>query len=230
MFVVQFLVVYSNTFMIGVEMKGSLYRIVPIVGFIVGNVFSMNFRQNSFPICSLHALVTAQVSDDHENNKNYHVVNARDARGATPMHFLVLRNDSTIAQIDALIERGADPTIRTYISKSKRGGFIVGQDPYGVTIRYKGWSPVETPIDHFFENQCYGNKEVTNYIFCVILVHKLKKILPFEEAKRARKAKEIEERKKLEEEVRQLEQQQEKWKNATVWLENRIKEVESKNN
>jgi len=198
-----------------------------VAGFIVGNsAYSMNFQQN-FPINCFLYLVVAPVLNNQllvENNKDYYLPNCRDSLGYTPMHYLTIREDATIEHVDALLKRGADPTIRTNIRMNIYGKWEFGDDPHKTAIKYNGRSPVETPITSFFEHQCYGNKEVANYIFCTILTLKLERAIPLEANKRAQQAEDRAAirgfRENLEKQQKELEQQREMSKSVPMWCEN----------
>lgn len=109
------------------------------------------------------------------------LINSRiDGYGQTELHMLVKCSDACIDKVESLLSQGADPEIRTYMLKNVEGNIVRGDDVYMNGIAYKGRSPEATPLER---NQCLGNKEVMDYIFCEMLSRKLERLVAQEQKK-----------------------------------------------
>jgi hypothetical protein len=170
-------------------MQKYLSGIALLVGCVVtGTIFSSSNTFIIFPEKTFYSLVTAEKLDNRlliENNAGYCLVNGRHGDdGKTPLHLLVERKDATIQQVEALLKRGANPRICTRAKIQNNGDFMFGDNVYQNSFKCKGNSPQEMDSD---EDLYHGNKEVRNYIFCVMLYKKLFELASREEEKQKQK-------------------------------------------
>ena len=131
-------------------------------------------RPSLYESFSFHALVSAdQVDTDALRNegKKYYGINSWDRFGDTPLHILVKRPDATIDQVKAMINGGADPTIKFYRCGYGCDFDEEGSDVHTEGIRLRGDSGVET--SHENSNQYFGNKKVMRYLFRYMVLKKL---------------------------------------------------------
>lgn len=162
-------------------MKTLLYYLNLLLSVMVtGNIFSMQQKRilkkeitspDQYNCHSFHWLVTQPKLNDSElihNNRHYYGINHQDANGDTPLHLLALRPDATIKQVEAMIKRGADPTLCNNIKKATNGDILMGYNVYTNGIQHIQ-SP-STSFNHIY----YGNKDVMLYILHESLCRKIK--------------------------------------------------------
>lgn len=90
------------------------------------------------------------------------LVNAKDRDGYTPLHHLMLDQNTTIDQVVSLLKRGARLDVQ---SKDK-------EDPYNCAILYKG----NSPHGELEKGEYFYNRKVINFVHSEMLLGKLCKL------------------------------------------------------